>query len=95
MRALFLLLVAGYASGAAAALVFGTGALARWASALGAITGAAAGLALAAGTCIWGAAFSIEAPGLLGSAGGMAFTLDPLGAVFLALTSLVAGPRGT
>jgi hydrogenase-4 component B len=92
VRALFFLLVAGYASGAAAALVLGTGALARWASALGAIAGAAAGLALAAGACIWSAAFSMEAPGLLGPAGGMAFTLDPLGAVFLALTSLVAGP---
>ena len=92
MRALFLLLVAGYASGAAAALVLGTGALARWASALGAIAGASAGLALAAGACVWGAAFSLDAPDLLGVVGGMAFRLDALGAVFLALTSLVAAP---
>jgi hydrogenase-4 component B len=92
VRALFVLLIAGYASGAAAALALGTGALSRWASALGAIVGASAGLALAAGVCIRGAAFSLEAPGFFGPVGGMAFTLDPLGAVFLALTSLVAAP---
>src|SRR2546427_200047 len=86
------LLLAGYASGAAAALALGTGALSRWASALGAIVGASAGLALAAGVCIRGAAFSLDAPGFFGPVGGMAFTLDPLGAVFLALTSLVAAP---
>jgi hydrogenase-4 component B len=92
VRALFVLLIAGYASGAAAALALGTSALSRWASALGAIVGASAGLALAAGVCIRGAAFSLEAPGFFGPVGGMAFTLDPLGAVFLALTSLVAAP---
>jgi len=92
VRALFLLLLAGYASGAAAALTLGTGALSRWGSALGAIVGASAGLALAAGVCIRGAVFSLDAPGFFGPVGGMAFTLDPLGAVFLALTSLVAGP---
>jgi len=92
VRALFLLLIAGYASGAAAALALGSGALSRWASALGAIVGASAGLALAAGVCIRGAAFSLDAPGFFGPVGGMAFTLDPLGAVFLALTSLVAAP---
>jgi hydrogenase-4 component B len=85
-------MVSGYAAGAAAALVFGTGALARWASALGAIVGAAAGVALAAGAWVWGAAFVLEAPGLLGPAGGMAFSLDGLGAVFLGLTSLIAAP---
>jgi len=92
VRALFLLLIAGYASGAAAALALGSGALSRWASALGAIVGASAGLALAAGVCTRGAAFSLDAPGFFGPVGGMAFTLDPLGAVFLALTSLVAAP---
>jgi hydrogenase-4 component B len=85
-------MVAGYASGATAALALGTGALSRWASALGAIAGASAGLALAAGACIRGAAFSLGAPDLFGPAGGLAFALDPLGAVFLALTSLVAAP---
>ena len=92
MRVLFLLLVGGYASGAAAAVALGTGALSRWASALGAIAGASAGLALAAGACVGGATFSLDAPGFFGPAGGLAFTIDPLGAVFLALTSLVAAP---
>jgi hydrogenase-4 component B len=85
-------MVTGYGAGAAAALVLGTGAIARWASALGAVVGAGAGLALAAGACVWNARFALEAPALLGPAGGIAFSLDGLGAVFLALTSLVAAP---
>ncbi|HEV8227472.1 MAG TPA: proton-conducting transporter membrane subunit [Methylomirabilota bacterium] len=92
MRALFFLMVTGYATGAAASLVLGTGPLARWASTLAAVVGAAGGLGLAAGVCMGGAVFSLAAPDLLASAGGLAFSLDGLGAVFLALTSLVAAP---
>ncbi|HEX9418657.1 MAG TPA: hypothetical protein VGA81_06370, partial [Methylomirabilota bacterium] len=65
MRALFFLMVTGYATGAAASLVLGTGPLARWTSTLAAVVGAAAGLGLAAGACMGGAAFSLEAPDLL------------------------------
>src|SRR4029453_17323596 len=85
-------MVTGYATGAAVALGLGTGPLARWASALAAVVGAAAGLGLAAGVCMAGAGFSLAAPDLLAAAGGLAFRLDGLGAVFLALTSLVAAP---
>jgi formate hydrogenlyase subunit 3/multisubunit Na+/H+ antiporter MnhD subunit len=89
---LFVLLIAGYSAGAAAALVCGTGALARWLSALGAFVGAVAGLGLAVAACIGGATFVLDVPELLGPAGGLAFRLDSLGAVFLGLTSLVAAP---
>jgi len=92
VQTLFVLLLVGYAAGAAAALICGTGALARWLSAVGALVGAAAGLGLAVGACIGGAAFVLEVPALLGPAGGLAFRLDGLGALFLALTSLVAAP---
>ena len=92
MSTLFVLLIAGYSAGAVAALVCGTGALARWLSALGAIVGATAGLGLALATCIGGATFALDVPELLAPAGGLAFRLDGLGAVFLALTSLVAAP---
>ena len=79
MRALFFLMVTGYATGAAVALGLGTGPIARWASALAAVVGAAAGLGLAAGMCLAGAGFSLAAPDLLASAGGLAFRLDGLG----------------
>lgn len=92
MRALFFLMVTGYAAGAAAALLLGAGPLARWASMLGAVVGAGGGLGLAVGACAGGAVFALDAPDLLAAAGGLAFRLDGLGAVFLALTSMVAAP---
>ncbi len=85
-------MVGAYAAGAAAALALGAGALARWASAAGTVVGAISGLALAMVACVGGGSIALAVPELLGPLGGLAFRLDALGAVFLALTSLVAAP---
>jgi hydrogenase-4 component B len=98
--ALFALMVSGYLAGAAAAIVFSRGRLARWLTAAGAVIGGASGFALAAGQ-LGGWTHSTAhllflVRGLsLGRALGGTVTLkvlDPLSAVFLAVVGLIAVP---
>jgi len=91
---LFFLMLAGYAFGAAGALLAPDGAAARRWAATGAVAGGGAGLVLALTVFASGAPFLLEAPGLLSIADGLAFRLDALGAFFLALIGLVAIPCG-
>ena len=93
MTLLFCLMLAGYAVGAAAAVVSKDRA-ARCFTATGAVVGGGAGLALALAVFAGGAPFAFEAPALLPIADGLAFRLDTLGAFFLALVGLVAIPCG-
>ena len=90
----FFLMLAGYAFGAAGALLSPDGAASRRWAATGAAAGGGAGLALALGVFAGGAPFALEAPALLSVADGLAFRLDALGAFFLALVGLVAIPCG-
>ena len=92
MNTLFFSMVAGYACGAVAATLAPTSAAARRWGATGAVTGAAAGAALALSVLASGAPLSLDAPSLLSVADGLAFRLDTLGALFLALIGLVAIP---
>jgi hydrogenase-4 component B len=92
MTLLFALMLAGYAFGAAAAVLSPGGAAARRLVATGAVVGSAAGLGLALQVFVTGAPFALEVPALLSIADGLAFRLDPLGAFFLGLVGLVAIP---
>ena len=83
----------------AAYLAGGVGALAplppRWTraiTALGALGGAIAGLALAADVLVGGAVFAAQVPWLLSVGGGLVVRLDDLGAFFVLLLGLVAVP---
>ncbi|HEV8437941.1 MAG TPA: hydrogenase 4 subunit B [Methylomirabilota bacterium] len=89
---LFLLLVGGYGLGALVSLLLRSGGVARALTAAGAMLGSASGLALAIHVLATGAPFTLELPGLLSIAGGLALRLDALGAFFLAVVSLVALP---
>ncbi len=92
MTQAFVLMLAGYAFGAAAAVLSpGERAARRW-TAAGAVIGAAAGLALAAAVFMTGEPFVLDVPALLSPGDGLAFRLDALGAFFLALVGLVAVP---
>ena len=91
---LFFLMLAGYAFGAAGALLAPDGAAARRWAATGAVAGGGAGLVLALTVFGSGAPFLLEAPELLSVADGLAFRLDALGAFFLALVGFVAIPCG-
>jgi len=92
MIRLFELMLAGYAFGAAAAVLApGRAAARRWAAA-GAVTGGGAGLGLALEVFTTGTPFALEAPALLSGADGLVFRLDPLGAFFLGLVGLLAIP---
>lgn len=87
------ILLAGYAAGAAVALLGGRGAAARGLAAAGAVAGAGAGLAMAARVLATGVPLALLEPaGAWWPVGGLVFRLDPLGAFFLALVSLVAVP---
>lgn len=88
----FLLMLGGYAVGAAAALGFPTQAGARRWAAAGATVGAIAGVALALMVFASGTPFVLTVPALLSVADGLSFHLDLLGALFLALVGLVAIP---
>jgi formate hydrogenlyase subunit 3/multisubunit Na+/H+ antiporter MnhD subunit len=92
MIPLFLLMLAGYAFGAGAAVLCPNGGAARRWTATGAVVGGGAGVALALVVFAGGAPFALEAPALLSVADGLAFRLDALGAFFLALVGLVAVP---
>jgi hydrogenase-4 component B len=85
-------MVAGYALGATgAALAPGPGATRRW-TAIGAVVGGGAGLALALGFLATGTPLTVEVPALLPVPDGLAFRLNALGAFFLALVGLLAVP---
>jgi hydrogenase-4 component B len=94
MIPLFLAMVAGYALGAAAAVLAPSDGAARRLAAGGIVVGGVASLAIAAGFFTLGAPLLVEAPALLSVADGLAFRLDGLGAFFLALVGLVAVPCG-
>jgi hydrogenase-4 component B len=89
---LFLLMVGGYCAGALCAVLLGQGRGARALTAAGAMLGAAAGFGLGLQVLLTGAGFGLDLPGLLTIAGGLALRLDALGAFFLVVVSLVAGP---
>lgn len=92
MLTLFLILVAGYALGAFAAMVSGRGLAGRAGVAAGAAIGAGAGLTLGTLVLVSGEPFVLSVPGLLSVAGGLALRLDGLGAFFLILIGLGAIP---
>ncbi len=94
MILLFGLMLAGYAFGAAVAVLSPRGGLARRLVATGAVVGAGAGLGLALRVFTTGVPFVLEIPGLLSVADGLVFRLDALGAIFLGLVGLVAIPCG-
>ena len=94
MILLFFLMVAGYAFGTAAAVLSPQGRAVRRGAATGAVVGGGAGLALALAVFANGTPFALEAPALLSVADGLAFRLDTLGALFLAVVGLVAIPCG-
>jgi hydrogenase-4 component B len=92
MILLFGLMVAGYALGAVAAVLSPNGGTARRLASGGAVVGGAAGVAVALGCLAGGAPLAVEVPAVLSVADGLAFRLDALGALFLALVGLVAVP---
>ncbi|HEY7436895.1 MAG TPA: hypothetical protein VIE41_17265, partial [Methylomirabilota bacterium] len=92
MLFLFGLMLAGYAFGAAVAVLAAGGAAARRLVATGAVVGGGAGLGLALEVFVTGAPFVLDLPALLSIADGLAFRLDALGAFFLGLVGLVAIP---
>ena len=91
LEAPFWLMCAGYAF-AAAGVLGPSPKAARAMSAAGTVSGALAGLWLAGRVLGGGPMLAIDAPAILAAAGGLSFRLDPLGAVFLAITSAVAVP---
>jgi hydrogenase-4 component B len=94
MTAVFVLMLAGYALGAAASIAAPrAGAARRWAAA-GTVVGGAAGLVVALAFFTTGASLVIEAPALLSVGDGLVFRLDTLGAFFLGLVGLLAVPCG-
>ncbi len=92
MRLIVLVLVGGYAAGAAGALVAPTPRSSRVLATLGALVGAGAGLALGAAAVLGDASFRLELPGLLAAVGGVSLRLDRLGGFFLLVTAMVALP---
>jgi hydrogenase-4 component B len=94
MILLFFAMTAGYAFGAAGAVLAPSDGSARRLAACGTVVGGVASLAIVAGFFIRGAPLVVEVPALLSLADGLAFRLDGLGAFFLALVGLVAVPCG-
>src|SRR5499427_6318880 len=94
MRSLFALMLAGYALGAAAAVLRPGGRGGRGLVAAGAVLGGAAGLALALQVLLTGTPFVLEAPAVLSIADGLLFRIDRLGALFLGLVGFLAVPCG-
>jgi hydrogenase-4 component B len=88
----FAMMVTAYLAGAAGSLAIGAPALNRLVTATAAITGATAGLGLAAAVLVSGVPFGLHVPELLSPGGGLALRLDPLGAFFVAVIGLGAVP---
>ncbi|MFZ1268597.1 MAG: hypothetical protein WAU95_19245, partial [Anaerolineae bacterium] len=80
MQTFFFLMLGGYAFGALSAAVSGRSASGRWLTALGAMIGGGAGIALGGQVLLRGTSFTQVFPNLLPLAGGLALRLDPLGA---------------
>jgi hydrogenase-4 component B len=85
-------MVAGYAGGAALSLLAPSDRVARHVTAVGAATGSAGGLGVAALVLVTGRPLALAVPSLLPAAGGVVLTLDPLGAFFLAVVAIVGLP---
>src|SRR5262244_719038 len=94
MRSLFALMLAGYALGAAAAVLRPGGRGGRGLVAAGAVLGGGAGFALALQVLLTGAPLVLEAPAVLSIADGLLFRIDRLGALFLGLVGFLAVPCG-
>src|SRR5215472_14698257 len=88
MRSPFALMLAGYALGAATAILTPRGRSGRG------LVAAGAGLALALQVLLTGTPFGLEAPALLSIGDGLLFRIDRLGALFLGLVGLLAVPCG-
>jgi len=85
-------MVLAYSLGMLAALASGRGVMGRWLVALGAILGAAAGLALGVAVIASGTPWAMNTAALFSFAGGLALRVDSLGAFFLILIGIVAIP---
>ncbi|MGH7397880.1 MAG: hydrogenase 4 subunit B [Candidatus Rokuibacteriota bacterium] len=94
MISIFGLMLAGYAMGAAAALLSPGSGAGRRLVGTGAVVGGAAGLGLALAVMVDGGAFELEVPAMLSIADGLVFRVDTLGAFFLGLVGLLAIPCG-
>ena len=90
MIRLFVLMLSGYALGVIGTVLAPTNAAVRRLCGTGAVVGAAGGAALALSVFATRTPFALDVPALLSVADGLAFRLDPLGAVFLFLVGLVA-----
>ena len=86
------LMAAGYLGGAAGALFAPSSRTARTMTAIGAVVGGAAGLALSGIVLVTRVPVEAALPDLLTVAGGLTVRLDVLGAFFLALVSFVGVP---
>src|SRR5262249_24966823 len=94
MRTLFALMLAGYALGAAAAVLTPRGRGGRGLVAAGAVMGGGAGFGPAPHGLLTGAPLVLQAPAVLSIADGLLFRIDRLGALFLGLVGLLAVPCG-
>ena len=92
MKNLFFAMVIAYGFGVLVALAGGRKAIGRGLVALGAIAGAAAGLALGVTVIAGGVPLTFSMPELLPLGGGFALRLDPLGAFFLVVIGVGAIP---
>jgi len=90
--AAFTLMAAAFLVGAVVAALWPSGPGARRWSMAAAGIGSAAAVAAAWPTLIVGAAWHAHAPGILGVLGGLSFSLDRLGAFFLALIGVTGVP---
>ncbi len=94
MTGWFGLMLGGYLVGAVGAVIGPGRRAVRGVAALGAIVGGVAGLGLALVVLAGGRPFALAVPAVLSISDGLAFRLDGLGALFLALVGLVAVPCG-
>jgi hydrogenase-4 component B len=90
--AAFAVMVIAYLVGAAGSLLIGSPALNRLMTAVAAIVGALAGLALGAAVLATGVPLAVHVPALLSPGGGLSLRLDPLGAFFVVLIAVGAVP---
>ena len=91
-QTLFFIMLGGYVFGALSAAAGGRSAQGRWLTALGAMVGAGAGLALSVVVLLTETPFVLTFPNILPLGGGLALRLDPLGAVFLLVIGIGAVP---
>ena len=82
-------MVGGYSAGACLAALMPSDRAARFATAIGAVTGCTGGLTAAAAVVATGRPVEAALPNLVAAAGGIVIRLDLLGALFLALVAAV------